>query len=220
MSEAVGRAKLWQWWVVAGVLAIAAQKTLPPDGLAANLAYNAIGLASTIGILVGVRLHRPSRPSVWYLFAAGQAASVLGDVVWEIYFYVLHQEPYPSLADVFYLASYPLLAAGLTGSLVLLAGALLVAGMATAPTMVTTMTLVQRYTPEDRLNEGMTLAVTGLLGGIACGSAAGGWTVEHASATAGYGVPVAAAAIALLVALCTFVPFGPSNRAVDSLPTH
>jgi len=124
------------------------------------------------------------------------------------------------LAAMAALMTLPLLAAGLTGSLVLLAGALLVAGMATAPTMVTTMTLVQRYTPEGRLNEGMTLAVTGLLGGIACGSAAGGWTVEHVSATAGYGVPVAAAAIALLVALCTFVLFGPSNRSTDSLPNH
>ncbi|MFD7689376.1 MFS transporter [Streptomyces sp. NPDC059781] len=124
------------------------------------------------------------------------------------------------LAAMAALMTLPLLAAGLTGSLVLLAGALLVAGMATAPTMVTTMTLVQRYTPRSRLNEGMTLAVTGLLGGIACGSAAGGWTVEHVSATAGYGVPVAAAAIALLVALCTFVLFGPSNRSTDSLPTH
>lgn len=85
-----------------------------------------------------------------------------------------------------------LLAAALTGSLRVLAGALLVAGMATAPTMITNMTLVQGRTPEGRLNEGMTLAVTGLLGGIACGSAAGGWTAEHVSATAGYGVPVAA----------------------------
>ncbi|MFI2504307.1 MFS transporter [Streptomyces sp. NPDC018972] len=124
------------------------------------------------------------------------------------------------LAAMTALMVLPLLAAGLTGSLVLLAGALLVAGMATAPTMVTTMTLVQRYTPEGRLNEGMTLAVTGLLGGIACGSAAGGWTVEHVSATAGYGVPVAAASTALLVALCTLVLFGPSNRSTDSLPTH
>ncbi|MCZ9345286.1 MFS transporter, partial [Streptomyces sp. TRM76130] len=60
---------------------------------------------------------------------------------------------------------------------------------------------VQRRTPEGRLNEGMTLAVTGLLGGLACGSAAGGWTVEHVSPTAGYGVPVTAAAVALLLAL-------------------
>lgn len=124
------------------------------------------------------------------------------------------------LAAMTALMTLPLLAAGLTGSLPVLAAALLVAGMATAPTMVTTMTLVQRYTPEGRLNEGMTLAVTGLLAGIACGSAAGGWTVEHVSATAGYGVPVAAAAAALLAAVCALVPFGPSNRSTDSRAPH
>ncbi|MER6284346.1 MFS transporter [Streptomyces sviceus] len=99
------------------------------------------------------------------------------------------------------LLTLPLLAASLTGSLPVLAAALLIAGMATAPTMVTGMTLVQRRTPPGRLNEGMTLAVTGLLGGIACGSAAGGWTAEHVSPVAGYGVPVTAAAAALMTAL-------------------
>ncbi|MGW3122368.1 MFS transporter [Streptomyces sp. NPDC001107] len=98
------------------------------------------------------------------------------------------------------LMTLPLLAASLTGSLLLLAGSLLVAGMATAPTMVTTMTLVQQRTPEGSLNEGMTLAVTGLLGGIACGSATGGQLVDHVSPTAGFGVPVTAAATALLIA--------------------
>ncbi|BDD72522.1 MFS transporter [Streptomyces violaceoruber] len=99
------------------------------------------------------------------------------------------------------LLTLPLLAASLSGSLPLLALTLLIGGMATAPTMVTTMTLVQHRTPEGRLNEGMTLAVTGLLGGIACGSAAGGWTVEHVSPTAAYGIPVTAAATALLLTL-------------------
>ncbi|MFH8500034.1 MFS transporter [Streptomyces coeruleorubidus] len=113
------------------------------------------------------------------------------------------------------LLTLPLLAAVLTGSLPLLAGALLIAGMATAPTMVTTMTLVQQRTPEGRLNEGMTLAVTGLLGGIACGSALGGWTVEHLSATAGYGIPVTAAAAALALSLC-----GTSNRFTDRRTPH
>ncbi|MFB8777397.1 MFS transporter [Streptomyces broussonetiae] len=107
------------------------------------------------------------------------------------------------------LLTLPLLAASLSGSLVLLGGALLVAGMSTAPTMVTNMTLVQRITPEGRLNEGMTLAVTGLLGGIACGSATGGWAVEHFSATAGYAVPVSSAGAALLISL---VAFARSNR--------
>lgn len=99
------------------------------------------------------------------------------------------------------LLTLPLLAASLTGSLPVLAATLLLAGMATAPTMVTGMTLIQRRTPPGHLNEGMTLAVTGLLGGIACGSAAGGWTVEHASPVAAYAIPPTAAAAALLVAL-------------------
>ncbi|MCP9997504.1 MFS transporter [Streptomyces werraensis] len=123
------------------------------------------------------------------------------------------------LAAMAALMTLPLLAAALTGSLLVLAGALLVAGMATAPTMVTTMTLVQRQTPEGRLNEGMTLAVTGLLGGIACGSAAGGWIVEHVSATAGYGVPVGAAVTAFAVA-GTLLAFGSSNRFTDHRPHH
>ncbi|MCH5671790.1 MFS transporter [Streptomyces gilvus] len=110
------------------------------------------------------------------------------------------------------LLTLPLLAAWLTGSLVLLAGALLIAGMATAPTMVTTMTLVQRRTPEGRLNEGMTLAVTGLLGGIACGSATGGWLVDHLSATGAYGAPVTAAALALLLSLAARTPNSDSRQ--------
>ncbi|MEU6390740.1 MFS transporter [Streptomyces sp. NPDC046939] len=99
------------------------------------------------------------------------------------------------------LMTLPLLAAALTGSLVVLGGALLIAGMATAPTMVTGMTLVQQRTPAAQLNEGMTLAVTGLLGGIACGSATGGAAVEHWGPTAAYTVPVVAAVTALLLAL-------------------
>ncbi len=100
------------------------------------------------------------------------------------------------------LMTLPLLAGAVTGSLVALAGALLIAGMATAPTMVTGMTLIQHRTPQGRLNEGMTLAVTALLGGIAVGSATGGWLVEHAPSIAtGYAVPVAAAATALVILL-------------------
>ncbi|MEU9183012.1 MFS transporter [Streptomyces sp. NPDC048484] len=120
-----------------------------------------------------------------------------------------------SVAAMAPLMCLPLLAATLGGGrLAPLGLALLLAGMATAPTMVTAMTLLQRRTPEGRLNEGMTLAVTGLLGGIACGSALGGWVVEHGSAAAGYVVPVAAAATALLIAGATAVrgPRRPPRR--------
>ncbi|CAM5538105.1 MFS transporter [Streptomyces atroolivaceus] len=98
------------------------------------------------------------------------------------------------------LMSLPLVAATTSDSLLVLAGCLLLAGAATAPTMVTGMTLIQRLTPQAQLNEGMTLAVTALLGGIAAGSAVGGWTVEHAGTATGYAVPMCAAALALAVA--------------------
>ncbi|MFF2139145.1 MFS transporter [Streptomyces sp. NPDC058193] len=104
------------------------------------------------------------------------------------------------LAGMTALMSLPLAAAATTGSLPVLAGCLLLAGAATAPTMVTGMTLIQRLTPRAQLNEGMTLAVTALLGGIAAGSAVGGWTVEHSGTVTGYAVPMCAAALALAVA--------------------
>ncbi|MER6097191.1 MFS transporter [Streptomyces sp. NPDC001728] len=110
------------------------------------------------------------------------------------------------LAAMAALMTVPLLAAS-TGSLLALAAGLLVAGMATAPTMVTGMGLVQRLTPPSQLNEGMTLAVTALLGGIAIGSATGGWAADHAPFAAfGFLVPAAAAVLAL--ALCTATGVG------------
>ncbi|MGW6836754.1 MFS transporter [Streptomyces sp. NPDC054949] len=92
-------------------------------------------------------------------------------------------------------------AAAAGGSLVPLALALLLAGAATAPTMVTAMSEVHRRTPEGRLNEGMTLAVTAILAGIAAGSAAAGAVVEHLGTTSAYALPAAAALTALLLGL-------------------
>ncbi|GAA2600172.1 MFS transporter [Streptomyces lienomycini] len=144
--------------------------------------------------------HRAAAGAVLALQAAGSCAAGLLYGVVRPTGPVERRLPW-CVAAMAALLTLPLLAASLSGSLPLLALTLLVGGMATAPTMVTTMTLVQHRTPEGRLNEGMTLAVTGLLGGIACGSAAGGWTVEHLSPTAGYAIPVTAAALALLLSL-------------------
>ncbi|WP_405561293.1 MFS transporter [Streptomyces sp. NBC_01180] len=107
------------------------------------------------------------------------------------------------LAAMTVLMTGPLIAASATGSLLALSAALLLAGAATAPTMVTGMTVIQRITPQGQLNEGMTLAVTALLGGIATGSATAGWVVERLSPTTGYAVPTSAAAIALLLGAAT-----------------
>ncbi len=103
-------------------------------------------------------------------------------------------------------------AAAATGSVTALAGALLLAGMATAPTMVTAMSQVHARTPEGRLNEGMTLAVTAIFTGIAVGAASSGRVVEDAGPAAAYAVPAAAALIALAIALTGRSIRRPSDR--------
>lgn len=215
--------------LVTGVLAFAAQRSTepPPSGrtttgattttppapsplrspgmpplLAVCLALGAVfGSTEVVTIaFADAQGHRTAAGVVLALQAAGSCAA--GLLYGRVRFAGAAEDRYPwCVAAMTALLVLPLLAASLTGSLLLLSAALLVAGMATAPTMITNMTLVQRRTPDGRLNEGMTLAVTALLGGIACGSAAGGWAVEHLTPTAGYGVPVTAAAVALLVAL-------------------
>jgi MFS family permease len=88
----------------------------------------------------------------------------------------------------------------LAGSLPLLAVALFVSGLAVAPTMVTTMALVEAHVPRTNLTEGMTWISTGLAVGVALGSSAAGWVVDAAGARAGYAVPAAAGAVAAVVA--------------------
>ncbi|MFJ2440077.1 MULTISPECIES: MFS transporter [unclassified Streptomyces] len=88
----------------------------------------------------------------------------------------------------------------LAGNLPFLAVALFVAGLSIAPTMVTTMALVEAHVPRTKLTEGMTWTSTGLAVGAALGSSAAGWVVDAAGARAGYTVPVAAGAVAAVVA--------------------
>lgn len=88
----------------------------------------------------------------------------------------------------------------LVGNLPALALALFVAGLTIAPTMVTTMALVEQLVPRAKLTEGMTWTSTGLAVGVALGSSAGGSVVDAAGAAAGFAVPVAAGALAAAVA--------------------
>ncbi|GAA2091837.1 MFS transporter [Streptomyces albiaxialis] len=88
----------------------------------------------------------------------------------------------------------------LVGNLPSLAVALFIAGMTIAPTMVTTMALVEQLVPRAKLTEGMTWTSTGLAVGVALGSSAAGWAVDALGAERAYGVPAVAGALAALVA--------------------
>jgi diguanylate cyclase (GGDEF)-like protein/PAS domain S-box-containing protein len=76
--------------------------------------WAAIGLSATAGVLVGIRLHQPARRLPWYLAAAVIASFTAGDTAYNILTDFLGRtNPFPSVADGFYLIVYPMLAAAL-----------------------------------------------------------------------------------------------------------
>nr|WP_308129277.1 EAL domain-containing protein [Actinoplanes polyasparticus] len=111
--ETSREARGWLLWLVPAVAAVGGYLLLPADSVARSVAYDVIGLVSALMIAVAVRRRRPSQPALWWWMAAGQAVWVLGDVLYSVYDKVFHVAPFPSPADVFYLASYPLTLAGL-----------------------------------------------------------------------------------------------------------
>jgi signal transduction histidine kinase len=103
------RLRLSTVYVAVGCGLAAVYFAFPPGGTAQSAIYESLGAAAVIAILWAVRVNRPERRLPWILFALGNACFVVGDVIGLIQV----DPPTPSAADVFYLAGYPLLAAGL-----------------------------------------------------------------------------------------------------------
>jgi signal transduction histidine kinase len=101
-------------YLVAGLAATALYFALPWDSFAQTLVYDAIGASAAAACVAGARLFQPSLRLPWYLFGAGLLAFSVGDVLFNLYAFVWDTDPpVPSIADVFYLAGYPFLTAGL-----------------------------------------------------------------------------------------------------------
>jgi len=78
------------------------------------LLWGGLGLSSVVAIIVGVRRNRPERPLAWHLLASALTAFAAGDFTYNFLTLVLREDnPFPSLADAFYLAVCPLAAAAL-----------------------------------------------------------------------------------------------------------
>jgi hypothetical protein len=71
--------------------------------------YPLAELGAIAAIVVGVLRYRPASPAAWLLIAAGFFAFWIGDVLWGVYV-VEGRDPFPSPADGFYLAGYPVIA--------------------------------------------------------------------------------------------------------------
>ncbi|MBA3842558.1 MAG: hypothetical protein H0X39_08045 [Actinobacteria bacterium] len=99
--------------LVVGALTIAIYLLLPDN--AQSISYVLIGLSTVSLTYLGAMRNLPRGERLpWQLFALGLLGQVAGDAIFAFYEVDLNREPpSPSVADVFYLAGYPLLAAGI-----------------------------------------------------------------------------------------------------------
>jgi diguanylate cyclase (GGDEF)-like protein/PAS domain S-box-containing protein len=109
-----GRASRWptQWvYVGLNVPLVAAIYCFPHVHV---YLWGALGLGSAIAILSGILRHRPTGRSAWVVIALGVTTFALGDISYDVLTEFMHQRnPFPSIADVFYLLTYLFLASGL-----------------------------------------------------------------------------------------------------------
>lgn len=116
---------------------------------------------------------------------------------------------------MFVLEAPVLLIDGLWGLTVMM----FVAGSATAPTLITGMTLVQHLVPRAFLTEGMAVVITGLLVGLASGTALSGMLVDAWGAHETFALPVAAALLSALITAAWGRLLGRSVRGAGAAAT-
>ncbi len=78
--------------------------------------WGSIGMSSAVAVLVGMLVYRPQRRRPWVLLSAALLTFCAGDAIYNVLTDVFGMaNPFPSPADIFYLAMYPLLAGALLG---------------------------------------------------------------------------------------------------------
>jgi signal transduction histidine kinase len=100
--------------IAAGLLLCVLYALVGPehDALRNLIIYAGVELAAILAIVAGIHRYRPTAPQAWLLIALGLSCWWLGDVTWAVY-ELADRDPFPSPGDLFYLAGYPLVAAGL-----------------------------------------------------------------------------------------------------------
>jgi PAS domain S-box-containing protein len=103
--------RAWLVYLALGAIAVGGDSVVPVGAPQAAL-YSGIGLSAVVVLAVAPKLHHLEHRRPWYLFAAGFAAFVAGDVVSSIYELTGDgTAPFPSSADILYLSGYPLVVA-------------------------------------------------------------------------------------------------------------
>jgi diguanylate cyclase (GGDEF)-like protein/PAS domain S-box-containing protein len=103
------------WWAYLGVGSVFCGLYLfvsPLQG--SGPVINSLGFYGVLGVVAGIRIHRPQARLAWWCFAAGLLLFWMGDLYTYSYPKLFHADvPFPSIGDAIYLAVYPVLMVGL-----------------------------------------------------------------------------------------------------------
>lgn len=107
-------ARLWRAAAMCAIALWSAYMLVPSEHVALRglVLYPIADAAAAVAIVYGVRRYRPRAPVAWLLIAGGIASFTVADFIVGV-LHVQGARSFPSAADVFYLAAYPLFAAGL-----------------------------------------------------------------------------------------------------------
>jgi diguanylate cyclase (GGDEF)-like protein/PAS domain S-box-containing protein len=103
------------WWIflLVGAVICGLYVFVPPLK-GSGPVINGLGLYGVLGIVAGIRIHRPQARLAWWCFALGLCLFWLGDLYTYSYPKLFGADvPFPSLGDAIYLAVYPALMLGL-----------------------------------------------------------------------------------------------------------
>src|SRR5437016_4807546 len=102
-SSASVKSWLWKAYLAIGLALTAGYFALPTRDLQ-NLTYQVPEMLGVLAMFAGILIHRPKDPRPWILITVGLTLSMAGDWIWVLLSMGYGIEPFPSVADVFYLA--------------------------------------------------------------------------------------------------------------------
>src|SRR4051794_19262239 len=107
MTAMAGRWRVSAWALLTlGALGCLIYGLVPMGDAGATVLYQSIATLGTAMTVAGIWQSAHPGRRVWVALAVGQVLYCIGDVLWDVYDYVLNVSPYPSPADAAYLLRY------------------------------------------------------------------------------------------------------------------
>ncbi len=102
--------RVWLWFLLAGTVAAIGSIVLPHNQLT-NWIFPLVNTSGAVAAIVGLRRGRPRNRPAWTMLAVALSLSAAGDIIFAGYDLFEAEPPFPSVADVLYIAAHLIAAA-------------------------------------------------------------------------------------------------------------